>query len=119
MIRQRYGRIINLSSVVGQMGNVGQSLYAASKAGIIGFTKSIARELASRGVTVNAVAPGFIETDMTANFAGKAARGISSLDSLGRFGSCDEVAEMVVFLAGPGAGYITGQVLNVNGGLYM
>jgi len=119
MIRQRAGRIINLSSVVGQMGNVGQSLYAASKAGIIGFTKAIARELASRGVTVNAVAPGFIETDMTARLPEKLREEFLRSIPLGRFGSCDEVAETVLFLAAPGAGYITGQVVGVNGGLYM
>ena len=119
MIRQRAGRIINLSSVVGQMGNVGQSLYAASKAGIIGFTKAIARELASRGITVNAVAPCFIETDMTARLPEKLREEVLRLIPLGRFGSCDEVAETVLFLAAPGAGYITGQVVGVNGGLYM
>jgi 3-oxoacyl-[acyl-carrier protein] reductase len=119
MIRQRAGRIINLSSVVGQMGNVGQSLYAASKAGIIGFTKAIARELASRGITVNAVAPGFIETDMTARLPEKLREEFLRSIPLGRFGSCDEVAETVLFLAAPGAGYITGQVVGVNGGLYM
>jgi 3-oxoacyl-[acyl-carrier protein] reductase len=119
MIRQRAGRIINLSSVVGQMGNVGQSLYAASKAGIIGFTKAIARELASRGITVNAVAPGFIETDMTARLPEKLREEVLRSIPLGRFGSCDEVAETVLFLAAPGSGYITGQVVGVNGGLYM
>jgi 3-oxoacyl-[acyl-carrier protein] reductase len=119
MIRQRYGRIINLSSVVGQTGNVGQSLYAASKAGIIGFTKTVAREVASRGVTVNAVAPGFIESDMTARLPEKLRQSFIQSIPLGRFGTCDEIAEMVVFLAGPGAGYITGQVFGVNGGLYM
>jgi 3-oxoacyl-[acyl-carrier protein] reductase len=119
MIGQHYGRIINLSSVVGQMGNVGQSLYAASKAGIIGFTKSVAREVASRGITVNAVAPGFIETDMTAKLPEKLREEFLKKIPLGRFGTCAEVAEMIVFLAGAGAGYITGQVFNVNGGLYM
>jgi 3-oxoacyl-[acyl-carrier protein] reductase len=119
MIRQRAGRIINLSSVVGQMGNVGQSLYAASKAGIIGFTKAIARELASRGVTVNAVAPGFIESDMTARLPEKLREEFLRSIPLGRFGNCDDVAETVLFLATPGAGYITGQVVGVNGGLYM
>jgi 3-oxoacyl-[acyl-carrier protein] reductase len=119
MIRQRYGRIINLSSVVGQMGNAGQSLYASTKAGIIGFTKAVAREVASRGITVNAVAPGFIETEMTGRLSDKLREEFLRSIPLGRFGTCDEVAELVVFLAGGGAGYITGQVLNVNGGLYM
>ena len=103
----------------GQTGNVGQSLYAASKAGIIGFTKAIAREVASRGVTVNAVAPGFIETDMTARLPEKQREEFLRSIPLGRFGSSDEVAEAVLFLAAPGAGYITGQVMGVNGGLYM
>ena len=119
MVGQRYGRIINISSVVGQTGNVGQSLYAASKAGIIGFTKTVAREVATRGITVNAVAPGFIETDMTAKLPEKLREEFVKKIPLGRFGTCAEVAEMIVFLAGAGAGYITGQVFNVNGGLYM
>ena len=119
MVSQRYGRIINISSVVGQMGNAGQSLYAASKAGIIGFTKTVAREVATRGITVNAVAPGFIETDMTAELPEKLREEFVKKIPLGRFGTCAEVAEMIVFLAGAGAGYITGQVFNVNGGLYM
>jgi 3-oxoacyl-[acyl-carrier protein] reductase len=119
MIRQRYGRIINLSSVVGQMGNAGQSLYAASKAGILGFTKAVAREVASRGITVNAVAPGFIETELTVHLPAKLQEEFLLSIPLGRFGTCEEVAELVAFLAGPAAGYITGQVLNVNGGLYM
>ena len=119
MLRQHHGRIINLSSVVGQMGNVGQSLYAASKAGIIGFTKAMARELASRGITVNAVAPGFIETEMTAKLPDNLRQEFLRAIPLGRFGTCAEVAEMILFLAGAQAGYITGQVFNVNGGLYM
>ena len=119
MVGQRYGRIINISSVVGQMGNVGQSLYAASKAGIIGFTKTVAREVATRGITVNAVAPGFIETDMTAKLPEKLREEFVKKIPLGRFGTCAEVAEVIVFLAGAGTGYITGQVFNVNGGLYM
>lgn len=119
MIRQRAGRIVNLSSVVGQMGNAGQSLYAASKAGIIGFTKAMARELASRAITVNAVAPGFIDSDMTAGLPEKLREEFLRSIPLGRFGTCQEVADMVLFLAGPGGGYVTGQVFNINGGLYM
>ena len=119
MIRQHYGRIVNLSSVVGQTGNVGQSLYAASKAGVVGFTKSLAREVASRKVTVNAVAPGFIESDMTARLPEKLRQEFLQSIPLGRFGTCEEVAEVIVFLAGEKAGYITGQVFNINGGLYM
>lgn len=119
MIRQHSGRIVNLSSVVGQMGNVGQSLYAASKAGIIGFTKAVAREVASRGVTVNVVAPGFIESDMTQRLPEKLREEFLHAIPLGRFGTCDEVADMILFLAGPGAAYVTGQVFSINGGLYM
>src|SRR5918992_4208324 len=102
MIRQRYGRIINLSSVVGQTGNAGQSIYAATKAGILGFTKSVARELAARGITVNAVAPGFIETEMTANLSPQLQEEFLRSIPLGRFGSSEEVAHLVVFLTGPG-----------------
>ncbi|HEX6176602.1 MAG TPA: 3-oxoacyl-[acyl-carrier-protein] reductase [Candidatus Binatia bacterium] len=119
MIRQRYGRIVNLSSVVGQTGNAGQSIYAATKAGILGFTKSVARELAARGITVNAVAPGFIETEMTAHLSPQLQEEFLRSIPLGRFGTSEEVAQLVVFLTGPGAAYITGQVMNVNGGLYM
>ena len=119
MIRQRFGRILNMSSVAGQTGNAGQSLYAASKAGIIGFTKTIARELASRNVTANVIAPGFIETDMTAKLSEQQREKSIQLIPLGRFGTCQEVADMVVFLAGEKAGYITGQVFSINGGLYM
>jgi 3-oxoacyl-[acyl-carrier protein] reductase len=119
MIRQRYGRIVNLSSVVGQTGNAGQALYAAAKAGVLGFTKAVARELASRGITVNAIAPGFIESDMTAALPPQLREEYLHSIPLGRFGTCEEVAELVAFIAGPGAGYITGQVISVNGGLYM
>ena len=119
MIRERYGRIVNLTSVVGQTGNAGQSAYAATKAGIIGFTKAMARELASRGIIVNAVAPGFIETEMTAKLPSKLREEVLHSIPLGRFGTCEDVAWVVCFLVAPGAGYITGQVINVNGGLYM
>ena len=119
MVRARYGRIINMTSVVGQTGNAGQSLYAATKAGIIGFTKAMAKELAARTITVNAVAPGFIETAMTARLPAKVQEEYRQAIPLGRFGACDDVAELVAFLAGAGAGYITGQVVSVNGGLYM
>ena len=119
MIRERHGRIVNMTSVVGQRGNAGQSAYAASKAGIIGFTKAMARELAARGITVNAVAPGLIDTEMTAQLSPQAREEILKSIPLGRFGTCEDVAEVVSFLVGPGAGYITGQVINVNGGMYM
>jgi 3-oxoacyl-[acyl-carrier protein] reductase len=114
------GRIINITSVVGEMGNGGQAAYAASKAGLIGFTMSTARELASRGVTCNAVAPGFIETDMTAEHLPEAQRAkLMEQIPLGRIGSADDVADTVSFLAGPEARYITGQVIRVNGGMLM
>jgi 3-oxoacyl-[acyl-carrier protein] reductase len=114
------GRIINITSVVGEMGNGGQAAYAASKAGVIGLTRALARELASRAVTVNAVAPGFIETDMTAEHLPEAARAkLLGEIPLGRIGTADEVADCVAFLAGPEAAYITGQVLRVNGGMLM
>jgi 3-oxoacyl-[acyl-carrier protein] reductase len=119
MIRERYGRIVNMSSVVGQVGNAGQSAYAASKAGIIGFTKAMARELASRNITVNAVAPGYIETEMTAKLPAKLREEFLRAIPLSRFGTGEDVAETVSFLAGPGAGYITGQVIGVNGGLFV
>ena len=119
MIRERYGRIVNMTSVVGQTGNAGQSAYAASKAGIIGFTRAMARELASRGITVNAVAPGYIDTEMTAKLSSQLKEEFLRAIPLGRFGACEDVAETVAFLAGPGAGYITGQVISVNGGLLM
>src|ERR1041384_1706540 len=114
------GRIINISSLVGQMGNAGQAAYAASKAGLIGLTMTTARELASRGVTCNAVAPGYIETDMTAQHLPEAARAkLMEQIPLARIGQADDVANAVAFLAGPEAGYITGQVLRVNGGMLM
>jgi len=119
MVRQRYGRIINMTSVVGQAGNAGQSLYAAAKAGVIGFTKAVAKELAGRAITVNAVAPGFIETDMTARLPAKVQEEYRRSIPLGRFGAGNEVADLVAFLAGAGAGYITGQVVSINGGQYM
>jgi 3-oxoacyl-[acyl-carrier protein] reductase len=119
MIRERYGRIVNMSSIVGQIGNVGQAAYAASKAGIVGFTKAMARELASRGVTVNAVAPGFIDTEMTAKLPAKVQEEYMKSIPLGRFGTCEDVAGAVCFLVGSRAAYITGQVISVNGGLSM
>ncbi|SDB49664.1 3-oxoacyl-[acyl-carrier-protein] reductase [Desulfonatronum thiosulfatophilum] len=119
MIRQRYGRIINISSVVGQMGNAGQANYAASKAGLIGLTKSAALELASRGITVNAVAPGFIDTDMTAGLSEDIQKVYMDRIPARRFGQAEEIAETVAFLATESASYITGQVIGVTGGLYM
>ena len=119
MIRGRYGRIINLSSLVAEMGNAGQVGYAAAKAGVLGFTKSLAREVASRGVTVNAVAPGLVATEMTGALTEQQQAVYTGLIPAGRVGTVEEVAAAVVFLASPAAGYITGQVLHVNGGLYM
>ncbi|MFQ5913046.1 MAG: 3-oxoacyl-ACP reductase FabG [Nitrospinota bacterium] len=119
MIKQRYGRIVNISSAVGEMGNAGQANYAASKAALIGFTKSLARELASRNITVNAVAPGFVETDMTAALSAEQRKNLLGIIPLGRVGRPEEVARCVLFLGTPEMGYITGQVIHVNGGLYM
>jgi 3-oxoacyl-[acyl-carrier protein] reductase len=119
MIKEKSGRIINISSVVGQIGNIGQSNYGASKAGIMGFTKAVARELASRGITVNAVAPGFINTEMTQKIPDKAKEAFLSQIPMGRVGEPDEVADTVYWLASEGATYITGQVIHVSGGLYM
>ena len=119
MIKEKSGRIINISSVVGQIGNIGQANYGASKAGIMGFTKTVARELASRGITVNAIAPGFINTEMTQNLPDKAKEAFLSQIPMGRVGEPDEVADVVYWLASEGATYITGQVIHVSGGLYM
>ncbi len=119
MIKARYGRIVNISSVVALMGNAGQANYCAAKAGLIGFTKSLAREVASRQVTVNAVAPGFIDTDMTRALPDAAREKMSGQIPLGRLGTAEDVAAGVAFLLSPGAAYVTGEVLNISGGLYM
>ena len=118
-IKQRSGRIINIASVIGLIGNAGQSNYAASKAALIGFTKSVAKELAPRGITANAIAPGFIETDMTAALDDKVRESIIGNVPLGRFGSPEDIAHAAVFLAMEPSGYITGQVLTVDGGMVM
>jgi 3-oxoacyl-[acyl-carrier protein] reductase len=119
MLKQRSGRIINISSIIGLTGNAGQSNYAASKAGLIGFTKSVAREFASRGITANAVAPGFIETDMTAAIGAEAQQVLKGRIALGRLGTVEDVANAVLFLASDLASYVTGQVITVDGGLAM
>ncbi len=119
MTKARYGRVVNISSVVGEMGNPGQANYCASKAGLFGLTKSAARELAKRNITVNAVAPGFIETDMTAALPEKGREALLQNIPMERLGSADDVAYAVGFLVSPQAAYITGQVLSVNGGMYM
>jgi 3-oxoacyl-[acyl-carrier protein] reductase len=119
MVKERKGKIINISSVVGQIGNIGQSNYAAAKAGILGLTKSVARELASRGIAVNAVAPGFINTEMTKNLPEKVKESFLAQIPMGRMGEPEEVAETVYWLASESATYITGQVIHISGGLYM
>jgi 3-oxoacyl-[acyl-carrier protein] reductase len=119
MMKERYGRIISISSVVGQMGNPGQVNYCASKAGVIGMTKSLAREVGSRGITVNAVAPGFIDTDMTRGLDESQRTALLGQIPAGRLGSPEDIAAAVLFLASPAAAYITGQTLAVNGGMLM
>jgi len=119
MAKQRYGRIVNIASIVGEMGNAGQANYSASKGGVIALTKTVAREFASRNVNVNAVAPGFIETAMTAALPEAAREALTKQIPLDRLGSPDDVANAVLFLVSDASNYITGQVINVNGGMYM
>ncbi len=119
MLKARYGRVVSVTSVVGETGNAGQAAYAAAKAGVVGFTKSLAREVASRGITVNAVAPGLVETEMTAALDDGQRGAYAALIPLGRPATVEEVAAAVAFLASPAAGYVTGHVLHVNGGVYM
>lgn len=119
MMKQRFGRIVNMSSVVGAMGNAGQANYAAAKAGMIGMSKSVAREVASRGVTVNCVAPGFIETDMTASLPEDVKKNLMAQIPAARLGKTDDIAAAVLYLASEPAGYVTGTVLHVNGGMFM
>jgi 3-oxoacyl-[acyl-carrier protein] reductase len=119
MMKERRGRIVSLTSIVGLTGNAGQANYAAAKAGILGFTKSLAKEIASRGITVNAVAPGFIDTDMTRALNEEQRTALTAQVPMARLGSVDDIAAGVLFLCGPGASYITGETLHVNGGMYM
>ena len=119
MVRARQGRIVNISSVVGEMGNVGQTPYVSSKAGLIGLTKALAKELAARSITVNAVTPGFIETDMTASLQPELREKHLEVIPLSRYGQASEVASLVAFLSSEDAGYVTGQVIGINGGMYM
>lgn len=119
MMKARYGRIVNISSVVGHSGNAGQTNYAAAKAGMTGFTKSLAQEVGSRGITVNCVAPGFIDTDMTRELAEEQRNRLQQQIPLGRLGQVEDIAAAVAFLASPAAGYISGETLHVNGGMYM
>lgn len=118
MMKKKAGRIISITSVVGAMGNSGQTNYAAAKAGIMGFTKSLAREVGSRGITVNTIAPGFIQTDMTDNLPDEQKEALASQIPMGRLGSVEEIAQVVLFLAGDGGSYITAQTIHVNGGMY-
>ena len=119
MMKERRGRIVSLTSIVGLTGNPGQANYAAAKAGILGFTKSLAKEIASRGITVNAVAPGFIDTDMTRTLSDEQRSALTSQVPMARLGSVDDIAAAVLFLCSPGASYVTGETLHVNGGMYM
>ena len=119
MMKQRYGRIINISSVVGLMGNPGQANYAAAKAGVIGFSKSLAREVGTRNITVNIIAPGFIQTDMTNKLTSDQTEKMLANIPLNRFGETEEIAASVVFLASDSAAYITGETININGGMLM
>ena len=118
MVKKKAGRIVSITSVVGAMGNSGQTNYAAAKAGIMGFTKSLAREVGSRGITVNTVAPGFIQTDMTDTLPDEQKKALTSQIPMARLGTVDEIAQVVLFLAGEGASYITAQTIHVNGGMY-